>query len=70
MKRAKRAVLLIGGIALAIFVLSLIVGLLGFLLPPLFLVGAVGVALAIGVGLLAVIPPLLVWRTNRNDQGN
>jgi hypothetical protein len=70
MKRAQRAALLIGGIALAIFVLSLLVGLAGFLLPPLLLVGAVGVAVALGVGLLAVIPPLLAWQANRSNQGN
>jgi hypothetical protein len=67
MRRAQRVALIVGGVALALFLISLGVGLAGLLLPPLFVVGILGVVLALLVGVGATVPLLRVWRFNRKQ---
>ena len=64
MKRAQRASLYILIAAVVIFLLSLAATAAGALLPPLLPVGAVGLALALFVGLGAVIPVGMTWGFN------
>ena len=54
--RAQRRALTIGVVALVIFALSLVVALLGLLLPPLVIVGILGAVLALLIGAGALIP--------------
>jgi len=63
--RAQRRALIIGGIALAIFALSLMAALLGLLLPPMLIVGVVGAVLALLIGAGALIPIGRVTLFNR-----
>lgn len=65
MRRAQRTALTIAGIGAVIFTLSLLIALASFLLPPLLLVAALGVILALIVGGAAIVPVVIVWRTNR-----
>ncbi len=65
--RAGRRAAIIGGIALALFVISLIGALLSVLLPPLLIVGIVGAVAAILVGIAAVVPIARVWAFNRRQ---
>lgn len=67
MQRAQRVALIIGIIALVLFLISLGLGLAGFLFPPLFVVGILGVVLALLVGIGATVPLLRVWRFNRRQ---
>jgi hypothetical protein len=67
MKRAQRAVMTLLAVAGVIFVLSLLAGLGSLLFPPLLVVAAAGLVIAILVGLAAIFPPLVVWQTNRHQ---
>jgi hypothetical protein len=69
MQRAQRVALIVGVIALALFFISLVVGLAGLLFPPLFVVGIIGVIVALLVGVGATVPLLRVWRFNRQQAG-
>ncbi|MCJ7550281.1 MAG: hypothetical protein MUQ30_11435 [Anaerolineae bacterium] len=66
--RAQRRALTIGAIALVIFVLSLMVALLGLLLPPLMIVGILGAVLALLIGAGALIPVGRVALFNRRQR--
>lgn len=66
MKQARRWTLIIVAVAVVIFALSLIGGLLAyFLAEGLVTLAVLGVGLAFGVGLASLLPLLLVWRFNR-----
>lgn len=65
MKAAQRWSWIILGVAAAIFIISGLVGLAGVLVAPLLPVAAVGLAMALGLGLLAVLPVVYVWQFNR-----
>lgn len=66
--RAGRRAMIIGGVALALFIVSLIAALLSILLPPLLIVGLVGALTALLVGVAAVVPIARVWAFNRRRQ--
>ncbi len=67
-KRARRASLWMAGIALVIFLLSLVGSALSFIAPVIIPLAAIGWVAAIGVGLGAVIPLFVVWWVNRSPQ--
>ncbi len=67
MARAGHRSLIIGAVALAIFVLGLVVALLSLLFPPLLAVGIVVAVLAIPVGIAAAVPVARVWTFNRRE---
>ena len=69
MKRAQQTALIILGIAIVLFVLSLIVGGVGLLVPsPLLALGIIGLIIAIGIGLLAIAPIVIAWQFNRSNK--
>jgi hypothetical protein len=65
MKRAQRVSIWLLGAAALIFLLSLLIIALGFIFPPLVVVGAIGFILAVITGSLAIIPIGIVWNYNR-----
>jgi len=67
MKRGQRAALIILGVAVGIFLLSLILAGVGFFAPPLLLIGSIGMVLAVLVGLGAILPIAIVWNFNRSQ---
>jgi hypothetical protein len=67
LKRAQRAILMLVGAAGIIFGLSLLAGVGGLLFPPLLVLAALGLVAALLVGLAAIVPPLVVWQTNRRQ---
>jgi hypothetical protein len=68
MKRARTIALIIVTVAAAIFTVSLILGLVGLLFPPLLLVGGLGLIGAVIVGMLAVAPLVIVWQVNKGSK--
>jgi len=66
MKRARKTALIIAAVAAFIFVLSVILALLGLAVPPLVVVGGIGIVGAILVGLGALVPIARVWQFNRS----
>lgn len=66
MKRARKTALIIAAVATLIFVLSVILALLGMAVPPLVVMGGIGIASAMLVGLGALVPIVRVWQFNRN----
>jgi hypothetical protein len=66
LKRAQRIALIWGGIALGVLLLSLLALVLSFVVPPLALVGAIGIVLVFVLGAVALIPLLRVWMFNRH----
>lgn len=66
MKRARRYALAILGVAGLTFVLSLLVSALGTIIPGLIVMGVVGMAVSLFIGLGALIPPAMVWNFNRS----
>jgi len=67
-QRAQRRALWIGGIALAVFVLSLVVALLGLIVPPLLIVGILGGVVAVLIGAGAFVPIGRVALFNREQK--
>lgn len=67
MKRGQRAALIILGVAVGIFLLSLILTGVGFFAPPLLVIGSIGMVLAVLVGLGAILPIAIVWSFNRSQ---
>jgi len=67
MRQAQRKALLIAGAAAIIFTLSLLVALISFFFPPLFLAAGIGLIIAIVIGLLAILPLVIVWQFNRSQ---
>ena len=67
LKRAQRIALILGGIAAAILLLSLVALVASVVLPPLAVVGAIGIVLGIILGGAALIPLVRVWAFNRKQ---
>ncbi|MEM7343520.1 MAG: hypothetical protein AAF485_04710 [Chloroflexota bacterium] len=65
MKRAQQTALYIAIAAIIIFGITLVLGALSFAVPPLFLLAAIGLVIALIVGLAALIPLVIVWRFNK-----
>ena len=68
MKKARRSSLLIVVVALVIFLMSLGLALGSLVLPPLIILGGIGMLLSILVGVMAIIPIGIVWQFNRNEK--
>ncbi len=66
--RARNTAGVLLAIALLVGLLSLVVSGIGVVAPPLVLVGVLGVIAAALVGLSAIIPPILVWRFNQEQE--
>lgn len=66
MKQARKTALIIAAAALVISVLSMILALLGLAVPPLVVVGGIGIVAAMLMGLGALVPIVRVWQFNRN----
>jgi hypothetical protein len=64
MKRAQRLTVILALIALAGFILSLALGALGMIIPPLLIASVIGGVISAGVGIGAFIPMLRSWRFN------
>ncbi len=67
MKRAWRRAGIIAAVAGVVFVLSLILGAVGLVVPPLLALAAVGAVLALVIGMGASIPVLRAWGFNRQQ---
>jgi hypothetical protein len=67
MRRARRVSTIVGLVALVIFAIGLAMVGAGLMVPPLAAVGAVGVLVALVVGIAALVPMLLVWQFNRRQ---
>jgi hypothetical protein len=67
MQRAWRRTGIIAAIAAGVFVLSLILGGIGLVVPPLLALAAVGGVLALIIGMGAMIPALRAWSFNRQQ---
>jgi hypothetical protein len=66
MRRARQVAFIILAVAGALFLLSLIVAAAGLALaPPLLVLGVIGLVIALGLGLLAITPIVIVWQFNR-----
>ena len=66
MRRARQTALIIVAAAAIIFSLSLIVAAISFFVPPLLIAAALGIILALVVGMLAIAPLVIAWQTNRS----
>ncbi len=67
MKRAQRVTIIMMSIAVVIFALGLVMALVSFFFPPLFIVAGLVLIAAIMVGLLAIAPMVIVWQFNRTN---
>ena len=67
MQRAWRRTGLIAAIAVVVFVLSLLLGGIGLMVPPLVVLAAVGGVLALVIAMGAMIPVLRAWSFNRQQ---
>lgn len=67
MRRARRVSTIVGPVALVIFAIGLVMVGAGLMVPPLAAVGAVGVLIALVVGIAALVPMLLVWQFSRRQ---
>jgi len=67
LKRAQRATLIIVGVAVAIFIFSLLLAALSILARSLLAVAVIGALIAIVIGLLALAPIGIAWQFNRSN---
>lgn len=67
MKRARYAALMIVIVATALFILSLILGGISFIVPPLIILAGISLLGALIIGMLAITPIIVVWQYNRNQ---
>jgi hypothetical protein len=68
LKRGRQASLIILGIALCLFLASLLLSAASVLFPPLLAIGGIGLFAAVLVALGAVIPVAVVWQFNRSQR--
>jgi hypothetical protein len=68
MKSARRSSLIIVVVAMAIFLLSLVVALGSLVLPPLIILGGIGILLSMLLVVMAIIPVGIVWQFNRREK--
>jgi hypothetical protein len=66
MKRAQRTALMILVAAAITLVLGLLFSAAGLFIPPLLVLGGIGILAAILVGVAAVIPVVMAWQINRS----
>jgi len=66
MQRAQRMAGILVGVALVIFLISLLASAAALALPPLLALGVAGIVLAVIIGLGAIIPLGVVWQFNRS----
>jgi len=67
MRRARQVALIIGAVALFLFLLSLVLMGVGVVVPPGAVLGGLGIAAAVVVGWGAAIPVLWAWYFNTTD---
>ena len=67
MKRARTTALIIVAVAAALFILSLILGGISFMAPPLLILAGISLLGALIIGMLAITPIIVVWQYNRNQ---
>jgi hypothetical protein len=67
MRRARRTTLTIAAVAVALFLVSLLLAGASLLVEQLFIVAVCGVLLSILVGVLSLIPLGMVWQFNRTN---
>lgn len=67
MKRAQRTALILGLIALGLFLVSLLIAAAGLVAPPIAVIGGLGILIALLVGLGALAPIVRVWQFNRQE---
>jgi hypothetical protein len=67
MRRARRTTLTIAAVALALFIVSLLLAGASLLAEQLFIVAVCGVLLSILLGVLSLIPRGRVWQFNRTN---
>ena len=67
MQGAQRRALIIGAVALVMFVASLAFALAGLLVPPLLVIGGLGGLAALLTGAAALVPIARVWQFNRRQ---
>ena len=67
MKRARHTALIIVAVAAALFILSLILGGISFVAPPLVILAGTSLLGALIIGMLAITPIIVVWQYNRNS---
>lgn len=65
MKRAQKAALWILLAAALVFAFSLVLVVVGMIIPPVILIGGLGVFLSILIALGAMVPPAIAWNINR-----
>jgi hypothetical protein len=68
MKRAKRAALIVLGVAVFVFLLSLLLAAASVLAPPILALAVLGLVVALLVGAGAALPIATVWWFNRNQK--
>lgn len=66
-KRAQKTALILGGIAAAVLLLSLLALVVSIVLPPLAIMGALGIILVLILGCAALIPLVRAWNFNRKN---
>ena len=69
MQRGQRTSMILLGVAVLVFLLSLVLAGLSLLAPPLLAVGVLGFVAALLFGLGAIGPVATVWWFNRNRGG-
>jgi hypothetical protein len=65
LKRAQRMALIIVGVAIAVFALSVGLGIVSIFMPPVLVFAIIALAVAIIIGLLAIVPIVIAWQFNR-----
>jgi len=67
MKRAQQTSMIILGVGVVLFLLSLIVAAISILFPPTLLIGVIGIVIALLVAAAATLPLLTVWWFNKHQ---
>jgi hypothetical protein len=67
MKRARRTAFGLLGGGVAVFLISVLLWAISFLMPLLFVIGVIGMLAAIVLAAGAIIPPLMSWWFNRSQ---
>ena len=70
MRKARQLSLVIFLVAIAVFLLSLIVVFASMLVPPLLVLGGIGIFISIIIALSAIIPVGMAWHFNRKLNTN
>ncbi|MBN1218296.1 MAG: DUF308 domain-containing protein [Anaerolineae bacterium] len=67
MKRAQQTALIIVSVATVVFVISLILGAVALVRPPVLAVAIIALVVALIIGLLAIAPIVIAWQFNRSN---